>query len=129
MDKIKSVKKLVKLQQWQLRIQDFESSGMKLQDWLSLNNITRDTYYYWLRKCREASIENLPDEILSQLPAEIENPKPLANPCFKKLEVAAPVGIANPTITIKLGSVSVEVTDGISQCTLEAVLSALKATC
>ena len=49
MDQFLPVKKAVRLQMWQERINEFNSSGMHLKDWLEQNNITRDTYYFFVR--------------------------------------------------------------------------------
>ena len=48
-----------KLQQWAAVIQDCRSSEMMIKDWCEQNNITRDRYYYWQRKVREAACESL----------------------------------------------------------------------
>lgn len=125
MDQFLSVKKTIRLQQWQQRIHEFQSSGMKLNDWLLLNNITKDAYYYWLRKCRAATVENLPAEIKSQFPATENSSKPR----FTKLEVRSPIESFTPAVIVRLPYATLEVTNDASRQTVEAVLLALKATC
>ena len=123
MDQIQSVKKTVRLQMWQQRINEFNSSGMHLKDWLEQNNITKDTYYYWLRKCRNAEIDKLPAEVKSQLPATKDNIS------FKKLEVKTPLPNTQAAVIIHLPSATLEVTNGASKETVEAVLLALRSAC
>jgi len=123
MNQILTVKKALRLQEWQKRIDDFNSSGMKLHDWLYINGVTKDAYYYWLRKCRSASIENLPAEIKSQLP-DIES-----KPRLAKVQVQYPVSNMQASVAIKLPYATVEIANGTDRQTLEAVLLALKAIC
>lgn len=40
-------------------IRSYNESGMKLRDWLEQNNITRDKFYYWRRKLRDKSLDEL----------------------------------------------------------------------
>jgi len=131
MDQILSVKKTVRLQYWQKRIDEFNSSGMFLKEWLEQNNITKDTYYYWLRKCRTVSIETLPAEIKSQLPDEVNSQLPVtaAKPKLKKLEVTSPVPNMQAAVIVRLPYATIEVTNDATQRTVEAVLLALKSTC
>lgn len=131
MDQILSVKKTVRLQYWQQRIDEFNSSGMILREWLEQNNITKDTYYYWLRKCRTASFENLPAEVKSQLPEEINSQlsASVAKPKLKKLEVTSPFPNMQAAVIVRLPYATIEVTNDAAQRTVEAVLLALKSTC
>ena len=123
MDQFLPVKKAVRLQMWQQRINEFHSSGLYLKDWLEQNNITRDTYYYWLRKCRAAAADNLPAELKSQMPVAEDSIT------FKKLEVQAPLPDLQPAVIIRLPNATLEVVNGAMQQTVEAVLLALKSTC
>ena len=123
MDQFLPVKKAVRLQIWQQRINEYHSSGLKLKVWLEQNNITKDTYYYWLRKCRTAAMQNLPAELQAQLSVAD------GAITFKKLDVQAPLSDSQPAVIIKLPNATLEVVNGATQHTLEAVLLALKSTC
>lgn len=123
MDQFLPVKKAVRLQMWQERINEFNSSGMHLKDWLEQNNITRDTYYYWLRKCRAAAVENLPADLKSKMPIAEDAVT------FKKLEVQTILPDLQPAVIIKLPNATLEVVNGAMQQTVEAVLLALRCTC
>ena len=51
---IQLAKNQVKLQNWAAEIQMYNSSGMTVQQWCAENGISVKTYYYRLRKVREA---------------------------------------------------------------------------
>lgn len=124
MDKVSLVKSTIKLEHWRQLIDECQSSGMQVKQWCLQNNISKDQYYYWLRKVREITVDNLPISVNS-LPDKTDS----KNMSFKKLEVQSPVSGLTSAITIHLPQATVEVPDGISQSTVEAVLMALKATC
>ncbi|MGB7605000.1 MAG: hypothetical protein WBL93_05930 [Lutisporaceae bacterium] len=46
-----------RLEQWATIIQECVSSGKLVNDWCAENNISRDKYYYWLRKVKLAAGE------------------------------------------------------------------------
>ena len=48
--------KQIRLQEWAGIIRDCKSSGLKVDDYCSQNGISRDAYYYWLRKVKEAAL-------------------------------------------------------------------------
>lgn len=123
MDQFLPVKKAARLQMWQERINEFHSSGLTLKEWLRQNNITRDSYYYWLRKCRAAAVENLPAELKAQM-ATADTAI-----TFKKLEVQTPLQNLQPAVTIRLPNATLEIANGAMQQTVEAVLLALRSTC
>lgn len=58
-----------RMQDWMEQIKACQDRpvGMKIVDWCSINGITKGTYYYRLRKVREACLESLPEEVLPQL--------------------------------------------------------------
>ncbi len=73
MNDIQTVTQNVRLQQWTAIIQDRQASGLKVDDYCSEHNISRNAYYYWLRKVKAAAIENS-----GNLFAEV-------NPSFQKM--------------------------------------------
>ena len=46
----------IRIQQWAAIIKDRTSSGLKVDDYCRLHDISRDAYYYWLRKVKEAAL-------------------------------------------------------------------------
>lgn len=118
MDEITPVKIQFRMEQWVRLIKEFLASGMSVKSWCQQNNISESAYYYWLKKIRMKAC-------VHQLPAtQPENQKPVE---FAKIHVdTSRTGAA---VIIYLSSATVEVKEGTSQKTLEAVLLALKALC
>ncbi len=48
----------IRLQQWSEIIQDRINSGMKVDDYCKEHQISKDAYFYWLRKVRTAAIDS-----------------------------------------------------------------------
>ena len=118
MDQVTLVKNQYRVEQWSKLIQECQSSGMKVNDWCEANGISHHAYYYWLRKLRENACQSLP-----AVSGEDNSPT------FKKLEIQSPVPDTQAAVIIHLGPATVEVQNGASQQTVEAVLLALKSIC
>lgn len=58
MNTVQTVTKNVRLQQWSSIIQDCKARGLKVDDYCTEHNISRNAYCYWLRKSKEATIES-----------------------------------------------------------------------
>ena len=43
------------LETWTAIVQECRDSGMKTEDWLAENNISKDQYYYWFKQLRLAA--------------------------------------------------------------------------
>lgn len=120
MDEITQVKIRFRMEQWIPLIKECQASGMSVKSWCRQNDIKESAYYYWLKKIRRKACAQ-------QLPAvQSENQKPVE---FAKLRVDAGTSGTDIAIVIHLPSATVEVKEGTSQKTVEAVLMALKALC
>ena len=69
----------VRLQQWAAIVRERKESGLKVDDYCETHNISRNAYYYWLRKLREAALE-------SQSPRFVELPVPAAEQAEERTE-------------------------------------------
>ena len=118
MDQVTLVKNQYRLEQWTKLIQDCQSSGMKVDDWCEANGVTHHAYYYWLRKIRKAACQDLP---------VVSGSNQMA--AFKRLEVQSPCSGLQAAVVIHLQGATLEVPNGVSQQTVEAVLLALKSVC
>ena len=120
MDQVTRVRKYIKREQWKTLIQECQSSGMTVTAWCKANDICEQTYYRNLKQLRE--------ELCSQLPMPISD-----NECktvtFKKLEVTAPLPNTQAAVIIRLPQATLEITEGTSQQTIQAVLLALQSIC
>lgn len=48
--------KQIRLNEWAGIIKDCKASGLKVDEYCQRNSISRDAYYYWLRKVKEAAL-------------------------------------------------------------------------
>ena len=68
------------LKKWAAIIKECRSSGMKILQWLEINNISKDQYYYWQKKLKETCIDTFERQaatfvelpVTKEVPASIE---------------------------------------------------------
>ena len=119
MDQVTRVRKYIKREQWKTLIQECQSSGMTVSAWCKANDICEQTYYRNLKVLRE--------ELCNNLPVPLPNTeKPTV---FKKLEVASSIPNTPAAVIIRLPQATLEITEGTSQQTIQAVLLALQSVC
>lgn len=121
MDQVTKVRKQLKLEQWKTIITECRSSGMTVTSWCKANGIVEQTYYKNLKKLRELELDKMPSSLIP-LPEE----KPAA---FKRLEVQTTVSNTQAAVIIRLNGATVEINEGTSQQTIQAVLLALQSVC
>lgn len=115
MDKITDAKAEFRIKQWTKIIQTCQTSGMTVIGWCSQNNVKIKSYYYWLRRVRALACETG-----ALVPQKME--QQIVPVSFRQTKATA-------FVTVHLSSVSVDIHDGTSKETIEAVLSALKTLC
>lgn len=119
MDKVSKVKQSLHKEKWISLIKECQSSGMTIRAWCKQNNIKEQTYYRNLHKLRS--------ELCEQLPVPISEPEKAVT--FKPLEVQTPVPDMKAAVIVRVGNATIEINNGASKETVEAVLLALKASC
>ena len=108
---ITEVKESVQLSKWQSEIEERQSSGMSVDAWCSRQGISKNTYYYRLRKVREHLCE-----IAGQLPEE-QRVVPIST------SVRAP---SESKIEISHGDLQVSFTGAVLPDVLRTVIEALR---
>lgn len=119
MDKVTTVRKYIKREEWKTLIRECQASGMTVRAWCESNGIKEQTYYRNLKKLRE--------ELVKSLPAPIQEPEKPS--IFQKLELQAPIPNTQAAVVIRLPQATVEIAEGTSQQTVQAVLLALQSVC
>ena len=97
-------------------------AGMSVKKWLAENDIKEKAYYYWLRKFRKESYNQM------QLPAtatttevafaEVTMPVPIVGPDSKSVNVPD----ISPTAVIKCNGLTIELSNNISEELLSRLL-------
>lgn len=120
MDQVSIVKRQVRTEEWRKRIKECQASGIPVTHWCKQNGVCEQTYYKYLKKFREELIETMP------APVAMPEEKPTV---FKKLEIQSPVQDTKPAVIIRLPNATLEINEGTSQQTVQAVLLALQSIC
>ena len=97
----------IRLKQWCELIEAANSSGLPRKQWLKENGISRDAFYYWLRKVRRYYAEQnglVPSAANTGKGSLVE--VPLARP-------TSGMGVT-PAAVIRIGSMSVEISPNVS---------------
>lgn len=115
MDRITNAKAEFRRKQWTQIIQTCQTSGMRAATWCAQNDVNIKSYYYWLRKFRTAACDTSNLLVTSNEQQIVPLP-------FKQAKTSS-------AITINMTTVSIEINDGTSRATIEAVLLALKNIC
>lgn len=119
MDQVTQTKVLFRREQWKKIIAECQVSGLPIKTWCDQNGFKEQSYYYYLKKIREQEIDKLP----ASLPEPMEKPV-----LFKKLEVQTPIN-TQAAVIIHLPAAALEIHNGATQQTIEAVLLALNCLC
>ena len=68
----------VRIAQWNERFHEKNELGLSVDEFCERNNVSKNMYFYWLRKCKAEAISNAGDtfaellspEAINQVPAE-----------------------------------------------------------
>jgi len=117
MDQVTTVRRRMKCEQWKSIISEYRSSGMTVTAWCKENGICEQTN---LKKFRTEALESAPAPLVASAD------KPVV---FEKLEVQTPVPGTRVAAIIHLAQATLEISEGTSQQTIQAVLLALQSVC
>lgn len=121
MDQVTRFKRQISLERWKSIIAECRASGGPVYKWCKAHDICEQTYYKKLKLFRERELDKI--QLLVIAPQD-DDPA-----VFRKLEVETPVPNAQIAVIIRLGNATVEITEGTSQQTIQAVLIALQSVC
>ena len=99
------IRKQYRLNQWSMMVQERENSGLSIRAYCEQKGIGVKTYYYRLKKLREAAIELAQPEIV---------------------QVEAPAIQEKQSIIIQTGNTSIEIPGNANPETVKAAVSFLK---
>lgn len=119
MDKVSVVKRQFRMEEWRKRIAECQASGMAVSHWCKQNGYCEQTYYKYLKRIREEMVDALPVPVMEAASPTV----------FKKLEVQTPVPGTQAAVIIRFNGAIVEINEGTSQQTIQAVLLALQSVC
>jgi len=116
MDIVTETKEEYRLRQWTKIIEECQASNQTVRAWCSQHNIGTKSYYYWLRKIRLKACQSMASVGKQEIVPLQFNRQPGA-------------GSVHPAVTIHLGSALIDIAEGTSQATIEAVLRSLQSVC
>ena len=105
MNELMDIRKQYRLNQWSMMVQERENSGLSIRAYCEQKGIGVKTYYYRLKKLREAAIELAQPEIV---------------------QVEAPAIQEKQSIIIQTGNTSIEIPGNANPETVKAAVSFLK---
>lgn len=115
------MKNRYRLQQWTEIIRDCRSSGQTVVRWCADHEVNVKSYYYWLKKIREAAIDSLPS---------FSSPnEPTLVPIPSSLRTNAPRSEASheqAAIILRTEAVTIEIHPHASTALLEQTLRILQ---
>ena len=111
---------------WQDRIRDCRASGLTVREWCAKNNVSRQTYYTWEKKCltrAEQELVKKGTETTSHGNALIKITPELL-PSNKEVEECL-VSTASAELVIRCGCVSMEISPQMPVARIAELVSAL----
>lgn len=117
----REVTKRYRLNKWMEIIRNCRSSGQTVATWCAEHNVNPKSYYYWLKRVREAACEALPTLHSDQstiVPIDLSMPR-------ASNQHSAPATKA-PDIVIHMGSVTLEIRNHASPTLIEHTLRAMQ---
>lgn len=108
-----------RLNQWMGIIRECRSSGQTVSVWCASHNVNPKSYYYWLKRVRLAACESLPVLSSDQQIVPLNIP---AHPTRTDSQTPEPC----TAITLRVGSVTVELHNGASITLIENTLKSLQ---
>ena len=110
------------LETWTAIVQECRDSGMKTEDWLAENNISKDQYYYWFKQLRLAACMQASGP-QPELPVETEKQQIVKFECANYQNDFD--SYSNSKIRIDRGSIHIEIDGGAAPAVIRSIMEAL----
>lgn len=105
---VQKISNHVRMQKWMTIIDECSKSELSVKTWCRQNDISEQSYYYWLKKIRTQAVQKVSNKEISFSPIPIQN-----------------VMRTSMMITITKGDIHIEVPDSIDQATLMNIMRTL----
>lgn len=110
-----------RLQQWTEIIRDCRSSGQTVVRWCADHEVNVKSYYYWLRKVREAACESLPPSLSPNESTLVPVPSSLRANTLRSKDTSE-----QAAIILRTEAVTIEIHPHVSTELLEQTLRILQ---
>ena len=101
---MRAITRQIRLKKWAEVFRDRAESGMQVKDYCNAHGITKDAYYYWLRKVREAAVESSGLELV-----ELKEPEEINDEKIQTVSSSSCTDTFNTEAVIHTGAVSISV--------------------
>lgn len=96
----------IRVKNWAAIIQDCNESGLSVKDYCAQHQLSRDSYYYWLRKVKETLlvesgfVEVTQPEQLSVQDDVAADPKEMITLTFRGMQLSIPISVQKDTLSM-----------------------------
>lgn len=97
-------------------------ANVTVRQWLKDNDIKEKSYYYWLRKFRKESYDQMQLPMTTESPAEISFVEIAAPAVSEKVIPTQKLPNSNTTAAIRTGGITLEISNDISDALLSQLL-------
>lgn len=115
------ITKQYRLNKWIETIRECRSSGQTVSAWCAEHNVSLKSYYYWLKRVREAACESLPALQCEQIPIV-----PVDLSASRKMHAYSESSHTASGILVHMGAVTLEIRNHASATLIEHTLRALQ---
>lgn len=119
------------LTKWAAIIKECRSSGMKILEWLELNNVSKDQYYYWQRKLKETCLDTLEKQQTTFVELSVVNEQSSTTEItisHSECDIKNTVTSSDNTVaaTISVNGITLEIDNNASSVFMKNLIEALK---
>jgi putative transposase len=127
--KTREITKAYRLSQWSQALQERAATGESIQAFCQSREISRNTYFYWQRKLREAACGKLPNLEEAEEKALVPSGWAVCGLKETAATLEEQAEAASHTVTVEIGKCRVEVTAGTDPGLLTKVCRLLASLC